>query len=234
MGGDAAGVPVLDDAVHGLAVEHAPGALADQLGLAGGLLEGDGGRSHAHGAEHAGPAVGESLSFAPCQAVGGALQDHGPFKLGEHGEKLKEHPAGRGAGVDGLGQATERDPPGVQVLDNGQEVDQGSAEAVELVDGQGVSALQLPEDLDLDGPVLALGAGLLLLVDRVAAGPVEGVELDLKVLELGRDAGVSNVHGSSPHDAVSFLLDSLTDSLMRCRSTLMPARRAASALDPIA
>jgi hypothetical protein len=67
---------------------------------------------------------------------------------------------------------------------------QGPAEAVELPDDQAVAGAQLVQQLLQDRPVGAGAAGRL-DKDRVAAGALEGVDLELGVLAGGGDAGVA-------------------------------------------
>jgi hypothetical protein len=69
-------------------------------------------------------------------------------------------------------------------------VAQGAAEAVELPDDQGVARAQLVQDLGEGGPVGVCATGGL-GEDPVAAGPLEGVDLELGVLVGGGDPGVA-------------------------------------------
>jgi hypothetical protein len=67
---------------------------------------------------------------------------------------------------------------------------EGAAEAVELSDDQGVARPELVEELFEGG---AVGAGAVggLGNDPVAAGALEGVDLELGVLVGGGDAGIA-------------------------------------------
>jgi hypothetical protein len=67
---------------------------------------------------------------------------------------------------------------------------QGAAEAVELPDDQGVPGTQLVQDLSEDWPVGAGAAGRL-GEHPVAAGALQGVDLELGLLVGGGDAGVA-------------------------------------------
>jgi hypothetical protein len=69
-------------------------------------------------------------------------------------------------------------------------VPQGAAEAVELPDDQGVTGAQLVEDL-LEGGSVGAGAAGGLSEHSIAAGALEGVDLELGLLVGGGDAGVA-------------------------------------------
>jgi hypothetical protein len=69
-------------------------------------------------------------------------------------------------------------------------VAKGAAEPVEFPDDQGVPGTQLVQDLDKDWPVGAGAAGGL-GEDPVAAGPFQGVDLELGLLVGGRDTGIA-------------------------------------------
>jgi hypothetical protein len=45
-----------------------------------------------------------------------AVDDRGVFELGEHGQHLQHHPAGRRAGVERLRRGAQGDPVGIELL----------------------------------------------------------------------------------------------------------------------
>jgi hypothetical protein len=87
-------------------------------------------------------------------------------------------------------QAAEPDPAFGQAGDGVDQVPEGAAEAVELPDDQGVAGAQLVQDLGEGGPVAAGATGRL---DKhsIAAGTLQGVDLELRVLVGGGDAGIA-------------------------------------------
>jgi hypothetical protein len=93
-------------------------------------------------------------------------------------------------GVDLLLETPEPDPAVGQVGDGVDQVAEGAAEAVEFPDDQGVAGPQLVQDLFEGGPVGAGAAGGL-GEHPVAAGALEGVDLELGVLVGGGDAGIA-------------------------------------------
>ena len=73
-----------------------------------------------------------SASGTSClQTCRRALSDEVPLKLRERPEDVEHQPPTRGAGVEALPQAAQRDPTTVEIPDNVDEVAQGTTEAVE-------------------------------------------------------------------------------------------------------
>jgi hypothetical protein len=77
-----------------------------------------------------------------------------------------------------------------QVSDGVDQVAQRAAEAIQLPDHGGVARAQLVQELGEDGPVGAGAAGGL-GEHPIAAGVLEGVDLELGLLVGGGDAGVA-------------------------------------------
>jgi hypothetical protein len=102
----------------------------------------------------------------------------------------ERHPGGGGAHA-ALGQAG----------DGVDQVTKGAAEAVQFPDDQGVARPQLVQDLLKDGPVGA-GAASGLGEHSVAAGALQGVDLEVWLLVGGGDARVA--------EQVSHAVDRLT------------------------
>jgi hypothetical protein len=136
-----------------------------------------------------------------CQAGGGAFADQVAFELGQGREDVEDELAARSGGVDLLLEAAEPDFAVGQAGDGVDQVPQGPAEAVEFPDDQGVAGSQLVEHLGEGGAVGAGAAGRL-GEHPVAAGGREGVDLKLRVLVGGGDAGVA--------EQVSHVADRLT------------------------
>ena len=116
--------------------------------------------------------------------------DEVAFELGQGREDVEDELAAGGGGVDGLLEAAEPDAAVGQAGDGVDQMPQGPAEPVEFPDDQGVAGAQLIQDLDEGGAVGAGAAGGL-GEHPVAAGVLEGVDLELGVLVGGGDAGVA-------------------------------------------
>jgi hypothetical protein len=69
-------------------------------------------------------------------------------------------------------------------------VAQGAAEPVQLPNHEGVTGTQLVQDLG-EGGAVAAGAAGSLSEHPVAAGTLQGVDLELRVLVGGGDAGIA-------------------------------------------
>ena len=124
------------------------------------------------------------------QPSGGALADEITFELGQGREHVEHKLAARGGGVDRLLEAPEPDPPVGKVGDGVDEMPEGAAEAVKFPDDQGVAGAQLIQELLEDGPVGA-GAASGLGEHSIAAGALQGVDLELGLLVGGGDPGVA-------------------------------------------
>jgi hypothetical protein len=103
---------------------------------------------------------------------------------------VEDELAAGGGGVDRLLEAAEADAALGEAGDGVNQVPQGAAEPVELPDDQGVAGTQLVEHLGEDGAVGAGAAGGL-GQHPVAAGALEGVDLELGLLVGGGDAGIA-------------------------------------------
>jgi hypothetical protein len=124
------------------------------------------------------------------QPSGGAFADAVAFELGQCGEDVEDKLAARGGGVDRLLEAAEPDAALSQDGDGVDQMPQGAAEAVQFPDDQGVAGPQLVEEL-LEGGAVGAGAAGGLGEHPVAAGALEGVDLELWLLVGGGDAGVA-------------------------------------------
>ena len=71
-----------------------------------------------------------------------AVDDGGPFELGEHAEELDEHPTGGGGGVDGFGGGAEGDADCFEFFEEADEDFEGAGEAVDAVDEEDVVAAE--------------------------------------------------------------------------------------------
>ena len=110
---------------------------------------------------------------------------------------MEDEPAAGGGGVDRLLQRAEPDVTAGQVGDGVDQVAQRAAEAVEFPDDQGVAGSELVEDLGEDGAVGAGAAGGL-GEHPVAAGGLEGVDLEGGLLVGGGDAGIAEEVSHTP------------------------------------
>ena len=98
--------------------------------------------------------------------------------------------AAGGGGVDRLLEAAEPDAALGQAGDGVDQVAQGAAEAIKLPHHEGVAGAELVQEL-LEGGAVAAGAAGGLGEHPIAAGALEGVDLELGVLVGGGDAGVA-------------------------------------------
>ena len=94
--------------------------------------------------------------------------------------------AAGGGGVDRLLEAAEPDPAVSQAGDGVDQVPQGPAEPVELPDDQGVAGAELVQEL-LEGGAVGAGAAGGLGEHPVAAGTLQGVDLEVGLLVGGGD-----------------------------------------------
>jgi hypothetical protein len=112
------------------------------------------------------------------QAGGGAFADEVAFELGQGGEHVEHELAPGGGGVDCLLEAAEPDAAVGQVGDGVDQVAQGAAEAIQLPHHEGVAGAQLVEQLG-EGRAVGAGAAGGLAEDPIAAGALQGVDLEL-------------------------------------------------------
>jgi hypothetical protein len=124
------------------------------------------------------------------QPRAGAFADQVAFELGQGGKDVEHELAAGGGGIDRLLETAEPDPTLGELGDGVDQVAQGAAEPVELPDDEGVAGAQLVQELGEDGPVGAGAAGRL-DKDAVAAGGLQGVDLELWLLVSGGDAGIA-------------------------------------------
>jgi hypothetical protein len=115
---------------------------------------------------------------------------------GQGGEHVKDELAPGGGGVDRLLQASEPDPAISQTSDRVDQMPQRPAEPIQLPHDEGVARTQLVEELLEGGPVGAGAAGGL-GEHPVAAGVLEGVDLELWLLVGGGDSSIAEqmTHG---------------------------------------
>jgi hypothetical protein len=120
------------------------------------------------------------------QPGGGAFADEVAFELGQGGEDVEDELAAGGSGVDRLLQAPEPDPALSQAGDGVDQVPQRPAQPVQLPHHEGVAGPELVQE----GAIGADAAGGL-GEHPIAAGALEGVDLELGLLVGGGDAGVA-------------------------------------------
>jgi hypothetical protein len=148
--------------------------------------------------EHLVEGVGQLLELVVGAVQGDALVE-GAFELGQRGEDVEDELAA-GGGVHRL-LAGEPDAAVGQAGDGVDQVAQRAAQPVKFPDDQGVAGAQLVQELGEGGPVGAGAAGRL-GEHSVAAGALEGVDLELRLLVGGGQAGTA--------DQVSHAADRLT------------------------
>jgi hypothetical protein len=104
------------------------------------------------------------------------LADHRPLELGEGSDHLHHHPAGRGGGVDVLGNGTEARARGADPLHDVQHVLERARQAVELPDDDGIALAQMVEQSMQLWPI-PTPAGRGLLEQAFATGGFERFRL---------------------------------------------------------
>jgi hypothetical protein len=124
------------------------------------------------------------------QPSAGALADQVALELGQGGEDVEDELAARRGGADRLLETAEPDAAVGQAGDGVDQMSEGAAEAIQLPHDQGVAGAQLVQELLEGGPVGAGAAGGL-GEHPAAAGALQGVDLELRVLVGGGDAGIA-------------------------------------------
>jgi hypothetical protein len=130
----------------------------------------------------------------PSQSGFGAFSDQRPLQLSDGAERLqREHALWRG-GVDWILQGTEVRALRFQLLDDAEQMPDGTGEAVEPHHHQGLAGADAVQQLR-QHRTAPVRAGGVLLVDHRAAGGAQFVRLRVGVLLLGRDPGVADQAG---------------------------------------
>jgi hypothetical protein len=106
------------------------------------------------------------------------------------GDHVEGQLAAGGGGVDRLLQAAEPDAAVGQARDGVDQVPQRPAKPVQLPHHQGVAGAELVQEL-LEDWAVGVGAAGGLGEDPVAAGALQGVDLEVGLLVGGGDAGVA-------------------------------------------
>ena len=123
----------------------------------------------------------------------GSLSQHGALELREAADNLHHHPARGGGCIDGF---CETPKTGVRFFDSvhqREQVSQRSRDSVQLMDDHDVIFAKLVHETLQLGSIPS-SAGSFLAKDALTTSRREGDQLDVKVLLLGRNAGISNQH----------------------------------------
>lgn len=137
-----------------------------------------------------GPATGPTASSSGNQTGVGALPDQVTLKLGQRREDMEDQPASRRSGVDRLLQRPEPDAAFGQHVQLIDQVPNGPAQPVKPPHDKGVPRPDLVEELV---ELRAMLKGPRHRVDEhpVTAGPIQGIDLQSRVLVVGGDARVT-------------------------------------------
>jgi hypothetical protein len=133
------------------------------------------------GGHHRRPATVAPAGPGRGQPGASAFADKVAFELGQGGEHVEDELAARGGGIDRLLEAPKADPALSQAGDGVDQVPQRPAQPVKLPHHEGVAGPELVQEL-LEDRTVAAGAAGGLGEHPVAAGRVEGVDLELGLL----------------------------------------------------
>ena len=131
------------------------------------------------------------------QCGSGALTQKLHLELPKGGEDVEDQPPGRAGGVDVLVQRPQADATCLQGVHGGQKLAHGSRQTVEPSDDQHIT---LAGERQGGGKLRAIGSGAAhrFLEHPLAPGSMEGVDLTISGLQIGRDAGIADQHQKSP------------------------------------
>jgi hypothetical protein len=149
------------------------------------------------------------------------LADQVPLEFRQRTEDVKHQLTARRRRVDGLGDAVETDALPFQLGQQLDQVPQRPTQPVEPPHHQHVALpQQLPHPLQAGALHLAAAGGV--LDDLAAARRLEGVALQVEILLIGRDAGVTAllyVVVSRICTFIFLILDSFPVALLACRKS---------------
>ena len=121
----------------------------------------------------------------------GAFGDKGAFELSDRPQHLQgEHPLWR-RGVDRVSQAAKMPTAGFKLLNDGEQVADRAGEAIEPDHDEGLAGADLAQQARQHGAA-AIGAGGVLLEDRLATGGAQFVALRICTLLLGGDPRIAD------------------------------------------
>ena len=131
-----------------------------------------------------------ACSPEPCPR---ALLNQVALKLRQGGEDVKDEPTGWRVRLDALREGHEPYPPPLQVAHDPHQISERAAKAIKSPDHQDIPRAECLQAAFELGPGGRL-AGSMLLVDERAAVATEGIELEIQVLVIRGNAGVSDKH----------------------------------------
>ena len=139
----------------------------------------------------AGIAADATSAARSLQAGFGALGDQRALELSDRPQHLQgEHPLWR-HGVDRISQAAKMPAAGFELFNDGEQVADRAGEAIEPDHDEGLAGADLAQQARQHGAA-AIGAGGVLLEDRVATGGVQFVALRIGTLLLGGDPRIAD------------------------------------------
>lgn len=132
-----------------------------------------------------------ALGSCAGEAGRGSFTDDGAFKFGEDAGDVEHGHSSGCRGVDGFGEALELGTFVFDPVEDDDEVGEGSGEAVEAVDDDGVS---WPQEIEHGVELRSVpsSTGGVFGEDLEAALALEGFDLEGDVLVIGGDAGVAD------------------------------------------
>ena len=121
-----------------------------------------------------------------------ALADEFTLEFGQCRHEMEDEPSSGGTCVETLGERANADAACGQILDEADQMHQRAAEAIEPPDDQGIAGLKYSQS-GIEAGTRMLGTGNPpILKDRCAARTTERIVLQVEVLLVRRDAGVTN------------------------------------------
>ena len=134
---------------------------------------------------------------AGCQRSPGALTQKLHLELPEGSEDVEDQPPGRAGGVDVLVQRSQPDAACLQGVHRGKKLAHRSRQSIQSGDDQHVS---FADEVEPGGKLWAIGTGAAhrFLEHPLAPGRMERVDLTVRGLQIGRDAGIADQHQKSP------------------------------------
>src|SRR6516165_3983027 len=104
--------------------------------------------------------------------------------------------AARCGGVDFLGQRSELNPAAVEVVEHGEQVAQAAGQPVELPHHKRVPVIERLQTAEKSRALRGGSRYALVLEDFLASGPLQGLQLHIRILVDGRYPRIAVLHAA--------------------------------------